>query len=230
MNSFVSSLKLSEVSKSFSAYVNNFQIDKIRLLIHETGERKLDMENLLASKREYKHIKITSLLYAYPLIPDLFQRFAHSLSSIYTAYDFDFQFQEGSQLPSVKNLTMVLSESPYFEHGLLSTVSSLKTLHLQGRTNFPLQLYKCLNNNNFLEELTLEKNAQDSFFANRRMPNFNLQLKSLKLDSSNFEDMARQNFERFLASLTTLKEIKGNSQIIRTKTLKSNFKILLNQF
>lgn len=199
-------LKLSEVSTSFSGYVNNYQMHKIRLLIHESGLRKLDVEALLSSKRQYQHIKITRLEYAHLAIPDLFRRFAHSLVSIYTAYDF---LMEEVHLMSVETLIMVHLEgsSGYYEHGLLGTVANLKSLQLQGRHPFQAELVNCLqNNSSSLEELVLEKNAQDSFFNIRRIPK--LQLKSFKLDASAFEGSVSMNFEKFLAGLNTLKEIK----------------------
>lgn len=178
-----------------------------RILIHETKARKLDVEALLSSNRQYRHIKIKKLVYAHHSAADLFRRFAYTLASIHTAYD--FQLERG-QLPSVKTLIMVLDEDSngYLEDGLLSTVSNLEFLQLHGRNAFPMQLVNCLNNNSKLKHLILEKNAQDTFFNNCQFSKFSLQLQSLKLDSSQFEDMAEQNFERFLASMTTLKEIK----------------------
>lgn len=200
-------LKLSEVSTAFSTYVNNYQMDTIRLLINETSERKLDVEALLYTKRHYKHIKIEKLVYAQHSVADLFRRFAYTLTSIHTGYDVAL---EGGHLPCVKSLIMVLGDGSngYRENGLLSAVANLETLLLQGRHGSPMELVNCLSNNNNLKKLTLEKNAQDSFFNNRKISKLSLQLESFKLDSTQFVDMSEANFERFLAGSTTLKEIK----------------------
>lgn len=199
-------LNLSEVSRNFCDYVDYNCMDKIQLVIHETLVKKLDVEPLLDSKRNYKHIRVTSLVYASTSMADIFDRFASSLVSVYSTYDFPL---EPMSLLSVTTLKMVLGEgSGYREQGILSSVTNLKTLHLYGRHNYASELVNCLEHNSSLEELALEGHAQDSLFSSRRLPSFNMNLKCLKLDSTQFQDNSDENFERFLSRSTRLEELK----------------------
>lgn len=202
-------LSLTEVSRQWNQLIGQSQeaMNKIRVIINENWSREFDIEDLIDSERQYKHIKITSLLRRRDHVHQFFDKFAYSLVSIDSRYDFEMK---GLQLPQLEWLAI---RGPYkhifLEDSLLDSVINLKTLIIEGSTRFPNNIVCCLKVNPGLEELVLECGATEDLFKCMSHP-VDIRLKTLKLDKVSFPiSHIEANIGKFLGTqLNSLEELK----------------------
>lgn len=200
-------LNLTEVSRQWNQLIGQSPVamNKIQLVINENWSREFDIEDVISSERQYKHIKITSLLRRRDHVYQFFDQFASSLVSIDSLYDFDMN---GLQLPHLEWLAI---RGPYkhifLDDSLLDAVVNLKTLIIEGSTRFPEKIISCLKLNPGLKELVLEYGATEDVFKCMTHP-VDIHLKTLKLDKVSIRYI-EANIGKFLGTqVNSLEELK----------------------